>query len=150
MNWLAKIGSHVVQYMDESTLHGISYIATASKVSISFLNVFFTYWYSKLFVLCKPLQFLIERTFWVSTFILVLVSLSNELANVFHAAQELKLVTSISLKPIDEVPFPTLVLSSGGPIDPLGFVANSQNLVLEDDLPLDSMLCFIFQLDEQR
>ena len=64
----------------------------------------------------------------------MIYSLVTELTNVFKSDQEKQVTTSISLIPIDQVPFPTIVLSAGGPINPLGFVTHSHNLVTEADL----------------
>lgn len=74
---------------------------------------------------------------WLSTLALLIYSLTTELLGSFQASKEAEneIDTSISLQPIGEVDFPSVVISSGGPIDPLGFVTNTKNMVTEEELP---------------
>ena len=46
-----------------------------------------------------------------------------------------RIETSISLRPAGDVPFPMVVVNSGGPIDPMGFVRDTRNIVTENDVP---------------
>ena len=82
-------------------------------------------------------QLLLERLFWTLSLTLLIYSLTTELTTVFREDKEIKIVTSITLKPIEEVSFPTIVFNSGGPIDPLGFVKNSHNMAVEEDIPVE-------------
>ena len=82
-------------------------------------------------------QLLLERLSWTLSLTLLIYSLTTELTTVFREDKEIKIVTSITLKPIEEVSFPTIVFNSGGPIDPLGFVKNSHNMAVEEDIPVE-------------
>ena len=48
--------------------------------------------------------------------------------------------THISLRSLDEVPFPAIVINNGGGIDPLGHIRNSGNIVDEDDIQTEGKL----------
>ena len=45
------------------------------------------------------------------------------------------IVTSISIRPIGQVPFPAVVVDLGDSVDPMGFVRASQNMVDESNIP---------------
>ena len=48
--------------------------------------------------------------------------------------------TTLSLTPIDEVPFPTVVLDAGSIVDPMSFIRNSQNLMKDEDFDKEGNL----------
>ena len=58
-----------------------------------------------------------------------------------HVANEIAIIdakveeTVISLRPIDSVPFPAVILNTGGSIDPMGYVRHSGDIIKEDDFP---------------
>ena len=77
-----------------------------------------------------------ELVFWLFSIGLVLQTLvSHIMTSLLDFRGEARIVTSVALRPTDQVPFPMIVLSGGGAVDPLGFVRKTNNLVLEEDLP---------------
>ena len=55
------------------------------------------------------------------------------------ALEESPIETSISLRPVDEVPFPAIIIDVGDSVDPLGFVRASHNMVNESNIPKKGM-----------
>ena len=43
--------------------------------------------------------------------------------------------TTISLRPMEEVPFPAIIIDVGDPVDPMGYVRASHNMVEESKIP---------------
>lgn len=56
---------------------------------------------------------------------------TNEVASINAKEEE----TVISLRPLEQVPFPAVILNLGGSIDPMGYVRNSGDAVKEEDFP---------------
>ena len=56
---------------------------------------------------------------------------TNEIANINSKVEE----TIINLRPLEEVPFPSVILNTGGSIDPMGFVRRSGDMIKEEDFP---------------
>ena len=98
-------------------------------------------------MLLNCFQLLLERLFWALSLTLLIYSLTTQLTSVFRDDQEIKIVTSITLKPIEELSFPTIVFNRGGHIDPLGFVKNSHNMVVEEDISAEGILIQIQDSD---
>ena len=65
-----------------------------------------------------------------------LFGLSHHLSDAFKENRESQgsIVTRIGLRPEGDVPFPGLVVNVGRPIDPLGFVRKSKDMVTWEDL----------------
>ena len=66
---------------------------------------------------------------WILIIILVLYGLSMEIKSAL-VAQEME--TDIDLVPIEEVPFPAIIVDLGGEVDPVGYIADSKDIANED------------------
>ena len=62
-------------------------------------------------------------------FVLAVYKLSTDILAHLNGIKGDEIETNIRLWPIDLVPFPAIIISSGEPIDPLGYVRNSHNIV---------------------
>ena len=72
---------------------------------------------------------------WIFFLSLILTKFADDIASYQKSLVESPIDTSISLRPIDLVPFPAVTVDVGDSIDPLGFVRASQNMVDESYIP---------------
>ena len=80
-------------------------------------------------------QFWLESVYWAAVLSLALYGLGSDLMTHLQGFVGDQIDTGISLRPSQDVPFPMVVINSGGPIDPLGFVRATKNLAVEKDVP---------------
>ena len=82
------------------------------------------------------LQASLERVLWCLIFVGALYGLSHHLSDAFKENRKSQgsIVTRIGLRTEGDVPFPGLVINVGRPIDPLGFVRKSKDMVTWEDL----------------
>ena len=74
-----------------------------------------------------------ERLIWVAILTSITFYLtSNTLRQLLDVPT---IVTQISLRSLDLVPFPAILVNTGGPIDPMGFIRNSGDMLGEGDVP---------------
>ena len=62
----------------------------------------------------------------------VLYNLSGDIGKVLEVSN---LHTDISLVPINEVPFPAIIVDLGGEVDPVGYISTSKDIGHEDGFP---------------
>ena len=62
-------------------------------------------------------------------FVLAVYKLTTDVLGHLNGIKENEVETNLRLWPIDLVPFPAIIISSGEPIDPLGYVRHSHNMV---------------------
>ena len=80
-------------------------------------------------------KFHVERGLWVTVVVLTVASMLHHLSAMWSEHRENhQIVTRVQLRPAEEVPFPTLTLSVGDPVDPLGFVRNTKSVLKDSDL----------------
>ena len=75
-----------------------------------------------------------ERLFWISVLCVVFYNAYVDLYVLFGLFQRNSVSDSIHLRPMDQVPFPAVIINTGGPINPMGFVENSFEVVSEQEL----------------
>ena len=82
-------------------------------------------------------QFIVERLMWLAaiSFVLYLMQDTVKLSLAHYSVNRIR--TVLSLVPIEEVPFPLVVIDAGEDPDPMGFVRRSQNMVGEEDVDAD-------------
>ena len=79
------------------------------------------------------LQASCERLFWLLILLIIIPKLCLEIKDVFNLSAEREIVTIVGLRPISEVPFPSVIIDNGRPQDPMGYIKYSKDNVTEDD-----------------
>ena len=64
---------------------------------------------------------------------LVVPNLYLEILDIVHLSAQREIVTMVGLRPIDEVPFPAVIIDNGRPQDPMGYIKHSKDIVTEED-----------------
>ena len=75
---------------------------------------------------------------WILFLLIISWRFAEDLNSYRRSLAEHPIETSISLRPVDEVPFPAVIIDVGDSIDPLGLVRESQNMVDESNIPRQS------------
>ena len=78
---------------------------------------------------CNAFQTVFEKIIWIVLIVLVLYSLSTDIRSALEIGA---LETDISLVPIDEIPFPAIIVDLSGEVDPVGYIAASKDIAHED------------------
>ena len=79
----------------------------------------------------------VERITWTLVFLLVGSYLGRDFAHQISDLTSRDIITSISLRDIDKVPFPAILVNTGGAVDPLGYIRQSGNALTEQDFKDD-------------
>ena len=106
------IGQLSLKYMRDSTIHGVRYISHGSKAAGEVFS-------------------------WACVFAFIIYNLVVDIGRVYR--RDNVIATNIIVRPIEEVPFPAIVIDVGEPIDPLGIVRKSSNVVREESFPSEGM-----------
>ena len=83
------------------------------------------------------LQAFIERFFWAAFLSFVIFNISRDTPGILRPLHENNVSTVILLRPTAEIPFPGVVINTGGAVNPLGAVENSLAAVGEGDMPAE-------------
>ena len=74
---------------------------------------------------------------WLGVLCLTGYHLTQDTIDQLANFNENKTVTEITLLPFEETPFPAVIVSLGGSIDPMGHIRHSGDIVTQDDLSKD-------------
>ena len=75
-----------------------------------------------------------ERLTWLVILTLTASYLVRDMALFFERFRSKNTQTHISLRSLEQVPFPAIVINNGGGIDPMGHIRNSGNILSEDGI----------------
>ena len=121
------IQKDLVAFMGETTIHGIRYLAQASKVQ-PHIQV------KSLLIKNFPFQFHFERCLWCIGFALIIHTMRSDIMNYLDDIKFNPIQTTVSLVPIDQVPFPAVIIDAGDPVDPYGYIKQSKDMVTMSDI----------------
>ena len=96
-------------------------------------------------------QVTLERLVWMVVITLTALNLIVNIVPTIRTFFGTTIDTTISLRKMEEVPFPAVIIDLGEPVDHMGFIRDSKNMAVESDIPLngwaliDTLYFFIFQ-----
>lgn len=97
-----------------------------------------------------PVQFAVERLSWICFFCIIGYPLVTEIAGIVSEFDAIVIDTDLSLRPLEAIPFPAVIINTGGAIDPLGYVRHSQEVATEADLPERGHFSVLFPSDQGK
>ena len=76
---------------------------------------------------------------WLAVLLLVASNLFVEIRDIIGLASHSRIATKIGLRPVQEVPFPAIIIDFGRPADPMGYLKYTRDIVEAKDIPNQGM-----------